>query len=196
MNLAHLGDALDHWKGSLIELIGGKDMRVVPMFTDDNPWAEQQIEVYARLLHLNPGDVLKKDLRFCASTRHDYFHDLGEHDLFLDPDTGVAPDDNGATEKHVLASEIAGLVAVAPSRLLLIYQHASRDKEGLPKKLKSLHSTKGLNTCDIFAYDSGAVSVVVISQNRERAQGALARLQCWLGPIAATRIIGPSISKD
>jgi len=44
MKLAHLGDALDHWKGSVIELIGGKNLRVVPMFTDSNPWTGEQIE--------------------------------------------------------------------------------------------------------------------------------------------------------
>ena len=73
MNLAHLGDALDHWKGSLIELIGGKNVRVVPMFTDDKPWTEQQIEAYARLLRIRPEAVLKRDGCFSGKTRTSYF---------------------------------------------------------------------------------------------------------------------------
>jgi hypothetical protein len=189
MKLTHLGDALDHWKGSLIELIGGKRLRVVPMFTDRDLWTEKQIGAYARLLHLRPEDVLKRDSRFSGKTRTSYFCDLGEHDLFLDPDTGIAPDDKNAKKEHVRISEIAGRLSAAPSRMLLIYQHASRDKDGLRKKLNSLHSTDGLQGCDIFAYDSGSVSMLVISQHHERARGALACLKSWLGPIAATRIV-------
>ena len=183
MNLGHLGDALDHWKGSLIELIGGKNVRVVPMFTDDKPWTEQQIEAYARLLRIRPEAVLKRD--GCFSGR------IGDHDLFLDPDTGIAPDDKNAKKEHIRTSEIAGLLSAAPSRMLLIYQHASRDKDGLQKKLNSLHSTKSLTRCDIFAYDSGSVSMLVITEDHERAHGVLDCLNCWLGPIASARIVRP-----
>jgi hypothetical protein len=194
MNLAHLGDALDHWKGSLIELIGGRNVRVVPMFTDDKPWTEQQIEAYARLLHLKPEDILKGDIVFSGKTRRDYFHDLGENDLFLDPDTGIAPDGERAKKGHIRLSEIASLLSGSPSRMLLIYQHASRNKRGLIKKLNLLRG--GLAECDIFAYDSGSVGMVFIFRNRERSHEALARLKHWLGPMASTRIIEPSASKD
>ena len=44
MKLAHLGDALDHWKGSLIELIGERRVRAVPMLTDRDDWTEQHVE--------------------------------------------------------------------------------------------------------------------------------------------------------
>ena len=191
MKLAHLGDALDHWEGSLIDLIGGKNVRVVPMLTDHDGWTEEQIEAYARLLHLKPEDILKRDIPFSSETRHGYFCDLGEHDLFLDPDTGIAPDKK-AKKEHVRFSEIAGLLSASPSRMLLIYQHASRNNDGLRKKLNLLRSTKGLRGCNIFAYDSGSVSMVVISQDRERAQEALARLKLWLGSIASTRVVGLS----
>ena len=196
MKLAHLGDALDRWKGSLIELIGGKSVRVVPMFTDRDNWTQEQIEAYARLLHVKPEDVLKGDIVFSGETRRDYFQDLGENDLFLDPDTGIAAGDERAEKEHIRVSEIAGLLSAAPSRMLLIYQHASRDKHGLRKKLNSLHSDKSLNGCDIFAYDSGAVAMVAISRDRQRTHEALARLKCWLGPIAAKRVVEPSASKD
>jgi hypothetical protein len=197
MNLDHLGDALGHWKGSLIELICTEGVRVVPMLTDPDRWTEQHIETYARLLHLRPEDIFKKgdgDL-FSSKTRDTYFRDLGHQDLFLDPDTGIAPDDKDAEKKHIRTSEIAGLLSAAPSRMLLIYQHASRDKDGLRKKLILVRSTNGLAGCEIFAYDSGAVGMVVISQNRERSHRALARLKCWLGPVASTRIVESPTSK-
>jgi len=190
MKLARLGDALDHWKGSLIELIGDKRLRVVPMLTDRDRCTQQHFETYARLLHRKPEDVLKKEkgALFSKRTRHGYFCDLEEHDLFLDPDTGIASDKK-AQKEHVSFSEIARLLSESRSRMLLIYQHASREKDGLREKLNLLRSTEGLRGCDIFAYDSGAVSMVVISQNRGRSDKALARLKCWLGPVAATRII-------
>jgi hypothetical protein len=194
MKLAHLGDALDHWKGSLIELIGGKNMRVVPMLTDHDGWTERQIKAYARLLHVKPEDVRKRDILFSSKTRHGYFCDLGEHDLFLDPDTGIAPDEK-AKKEHIKLSEIADLIKESPPRMLLIYQHSSRKKDGFGEKLKLLRSTERLKGCHIFAYDSGSVSMVVISQDCERAHEALARLKCWLGPIASTRIVELSTSK-
>jgi hypothetical protein len=191
MNLDHLGDALDHWKGSLIELICTEGVRVVPMLTDRDRWTEQHVETYARLLHLRPEDIFKKGERdlFSSKARDTYFRDLGQHDLFLDPDTGIAPDDKDAEKEHIRTSEIAGLLSAAPSRMLLIYQHASRDKDGLRKKLNSLH--KSLNGYDIFAYDSGSVSMLVITKDHERARGALDCLRCWLGPIAPARILKP-----
>ncbi len=190
MNRAHLGDALDHWKGSVIEVISDKKLQVVPMLTDRDQWTQEDFETYARLLHRKPEDVLKngKGDLFSSRTRRRYFCDLGEHDLFLDPDTGIAPDEK-AQEQHVRPSEIAGLISQSRSRILLIYQHASRKKDGLVEKLKLLRRAEGLRGCDIFAYDSGAVSMVVISQNRERTDKALACLKSWLGPVAATRII-------
>jgi hypothetical protein len=145
-------------------------------------------------LHLKPEDVLKKDTLFSSKTRHRYFCDLGEHDLFLDPDTGIAPDKK-ANKRHVRPSEIVCLLSGSTSRMLLIYQHASRKKGGLREKLDLLRSTEGLRACDIFAYDSGAVGMVVISRNRERSHRALARLKCWLGPLASARIVESPASK-
>ena len=190
MNLTHLGDALDHWKGSVIELIGGKRVLVVPMFTDLDHWTHEDIETYARLLHLNPYNILKKgegDL-FSANTRGSYFCNLGKGDMFLDPDTGIAPDKT-AEEKHVCPSEIACLLAESKSRILLIYQHASRDKDGVREKLKLLRSTDSLEGCHVFAYDSGAASMVVISRNRERIDKARACLKSWLCGVASSRIV-------
>ena len=190
MNLAHLGDALDHWKGSLLTVIGSKGLRVVPMLTDRARWTEQHFETYARLLKCSPENVLKKansDL-FSSVTRQSYFCNLGRNDLFLDPDTGIASDKK-AKKEHVSPSEIAALLSESRSRMILIYQHASREKDGPRKKLDLLREAQGLTECGIFAYDSGAVSMVVISRNRERTDKALARLKSWLGPVASTRII-------
>jgi hypothetical protein len=163
------------------------------MFTGNNQWSEEQIEAYARLLRLNPGDVLNKATPFSGKTRHDYFSELGEDDLFLDPDTGIAPDEKAETQ-HISFSEIAGLLPEATSRMLLIYQHASRNKNGLREKLTRL--SKCLGGSELFAYDSGSVGMVVISRDRDRVRQTLVRLKCWLGPVASARIVEPSDLMD
>jgi hypothetical protein len=164
-------------------------LQVIPMLTDPGRWTEEDIKTYARLLHVRPNDILKegKDDLFSNGTRGSYFCDFGEHDLFLDPDTGIAP--KKARKEHISFSEIATLLSKSKSRMLLIYQHASRNKAGLREKLKLLRKAEGLEGCHMFAYDSGAVSMVVISRNRERTDRTRDRFKSWLGPIASTRII-------
>lgn len=188
MNLSHLGDALDYWKGSVIEMMRDGKLQVVPMFTDLAEWAQEDIETYARLLHVEPDDILKrgKDDLFSNATRDNYFRNLGEHDLFLDPDTGIALSRKAA--RYVVPSEIIGLLPESRSRVLLIYQHASRKANGVKEKLKSLRDTECLEGCVSFAYDCGAVSMVVISRSRKRTGKILAQLK-WLSPVASRRIV-------
>jgi len=156
--------------------------------TDRDDWTEQHVEASARLLRLHPRDVLKKDALFSSATRDAYFHDLREYDLFLDPDTGIADD---RKNEHIRPSEIARLLSESASKVLLIYQHASRKKNGFRERLNLLQSTEGLKGCEMFAYDSGSVAMVVISRDSTRLQQALARLKCWLGPTASARILKP-----
>jgi len=190
LKIAHLRDALDHWKGSLIDVIGDEGLNVVPMLTDRNEWTQEHFETYARLLCRKPENVLKKERGdlFSNRTRHGYFCNMDEGDLFLDPDTGIAPDEK-AEKEHINLSEIVSLLPAPSSRMLLIYQHASREKDGPRKKLQLLRDTQGLRECGIFAYDSGMVSMIGISRNRDRTDKASARLKIWLGPVASTRII-------
>jgi hypothetical protein len=188
MRLDHLGDALDHWKGSVIRLVKSERLKVLPMLTDQDRWSPEDFKAYARLLGRRPQDFLRKDALFAKSSRAAYFRLPPRRDVFLDPDTGIASELK-ANEKRVKPSEIATLLKGSPSRMLLIYQHASRKKDGIRDKLGLLRSTEGLKRCHLFAYDSGAASMVFISKNKKRIQKALARLQCWLGPVARTRII-------
>jgi hypothetical protein len=189
MNLKHLGDALDHWKGSVIELIGDKKLRVVPMFTDHEPWPQPHLDTYAKLLRREPEDILKKGVRFSKNSRDAYFSNLGKEDLFLDPDTGIASEEN-AKEKHVKPSEIAILLEESGSRMLLIYQHRLLfRRDGFREKLNLLRSTVSPKDCPMFAYDSGTVSMVVISQSQKRIKEASERIHSCLGLVASARII-------
>jgi hypothetical protein len=54
VNSKFLGDALDHWKGSLLSILSSKELiknvAVEPMITDVRPWLKQNLETYRRLL--------------------------------------------------------------------------------------------------------------------------------------------------
>ena len=73
--------------------------------------------------------------------------------------------------------------------MLLIYQHASHEKDG-PKR-EAGPASKGVASeiASMFAYDSGAVSMVVISRNRNRTDKALEQLKSWFSPVASMRIV-------
>ncbi|MCJ7744334.1 MAG: hypothetical protein MUO99_07250, partial [Dehalococcoidales bacterium] len=91
MNAKHLGDALDHWKGSIIQRMEGllERIAVIPMITDDKPWDDKKIETYSRLLSVDRKLVMKV-MEWNKTTREnrgDYFRNIHHRgDLFLDPD--------------------------------------------------------------------------------------------------------------
>jgi len=195
MDLKHLGDALDHWKGSLIELLGEKNLGVVrnlqlvPMLTDQKPWTQQNLETYAKLLRRETNNIFRKDEPFSHSKNapDSYLRNLGENDLFFDRDTGIAPDQN-ATIKHVKPSEVAWILGEAPTRMRMIYQHKwQRNKmTDTPKRVLLI---EGLREFHGFAYNADAVAMVLIPCDQVRVAKASQRIRDWLGPIASGRII-------
>jgi hypothetical protein len=107
MKLTYLGDAFDHWKGSVIAHLGRilHGLRIVPMFTDllnaGHPWTDELIAMYASLLQ-SPNGVVMSDRRLDRDSRVGYFSDKrleGEFDLFLDPDRGLCR--NGRDPSYV-----------------------------------------------------------------------------------------------
>jgi hypothetical protein len=187
MNLKHLGDALDHWKGSVMDLVDDNNLRVLPMLTDQHRWTKNHFDVYAKLLRRKTNDILKKNVLFPCQTRSDYFTGLPEYDLFIDPDTGIASDKNRKKE-HISAAEIASLLPRSSSRLLMIYQNRFVMKE-MKETLKRVLAFEGLTEFHLFAYAAGAVGMVFISRSPKRIAEALTRLRSFLGPVASARII-------
>lgn len=176
MNIRHLGDAHDHWKGSLIGMLEPvlREIHVLPMFTDDSPeavWTDERLNLYARLLRVPATRVLHRQLRFTHQTRADYFQKAEElnprFDLFADPDTGIATGRKGSP-KHVALQEMARLLPPSSSRLLLVYQHSSRATDYIKDCLKKLSSAAALRGCHFFAYWAGNVSMVFASRDKSR----------------------------
>lgn len=188
MNLKHLGDAFDHWKGSVLKLIPSQNLQIVPMFTDRRKWSQRHRIAYANLLQRKQEDIWRPTKQFSNETRGHYFDNMGDSDLFLDPDTGIASGKR-AKDSHLRVSEISSLLKKSKRRVLFIYQHSSRKKDWLTRKLETLRSTTDLKGSSMFAYDSGPVSMIIISMSKTRVGEARRRLRHSLGPISRSRIV-------
>ena len=132
MNLKYLGDALDHWKGSLFRRLCYRnllsDLHVDPMITDERPWTEEELSIYDRLLNLESVGKLVNSQRTFTVQRQDYFNSIDHRgDLFLDPDTGIAA--INITRKHVAIKEIDFLLMKNKSRVIAVYQHNAQGTE-------------------------------------------------------------------
>src|SRR5579872_798805 len=104
MNLDYLGDALDHWKGSLFEYLRAKnllrDFVVDPMATDRERWHEADFSLFARLLRIGPDQIIRHEASLLA--RAQYFAEIAPGgDIFLDPDTGIATSGSSEAAKYV-----------------------------------------------------------------------------------------------
>jgi hypothetical protein len=173
MNINHLGDALDHWKGCIIQSVEKHlhNLRVVPMFTDDDvttTWSPKRLRLYAELLHINTNDILHRRLRFESAERNTYFAELrGDYDLFIDPDTGIAPKSR-FDGQHIRPGDIASLLPDDTKRVLMIYQHSSRETDWVDACLSRVVRHEPHRACWAFAYRGGDASMVFIARSRGR----------------------------
>jgi len=190
MNLDHLGDVLDHWKGSVLTQIRDKLMglHVIPMFTDKDRWPADCLGAYAKLLRVELPQVLNELVPSGKDDRMGYFKEItqGNCDLFLDPDTGISPESK-CTKKHIEPEEIRDLLRKSPQRILLIYQHRFRSKDPFREKLKQLR--RYLPTCYSFAYSAGPVAMVFISNCGQRISDVYEYIFSLVGSVPKPRLV-------
>jgi hypothetical protein len=207
MNQTHLGDALDHWKGSLFEFLEREtllcDFAVDSMTSDGQPWPEDDLALYARLLRIQRRQILHHRCSLNAR-RTDYFAEISHAgDLFLDPDTGIKtsgcrqPDD-----QYVKPMEIAALleraargVRAAP-RVVVVYQHVSRRTPDarLCACIRALaDEVEGAAWC---AYKSSTVVMLFLSREPSRIEAIAEALRRFLGRQAERRIGSGTITAD
>ena len=76
-----MGDALDHWKGSLFEFLQGTELlwnfAVDPMLTDRPSWREADFELLTRLLRIDRSRILPHNA--ALSQRPQYFAEITHH---------------------------------------------------------------------------------------------------------------------
>src|SRR3954468_3753846 len=127
MNLRYLGDALDHWKGSLFAHLVSDgalhDLSVDAMASDAEQWSANDWLLFAKLCKVNERQVIKHD-QLLAVNRPEYFGEIiHDGDLFLDPDTGIATGRVADDSQYLIVNELHDLLERAPKKVIAVYQH-------------------------------------------------------------------------
>ena len=191
MNLSYIGDALDHWKGSLFEFLEGEgllhDFLVDPMASDRQAWEESDFELLARLLRVRRGQILDHRARLTDRTR--YFAEI-EHkgDIFLDPDTGIATGRVTHQEKYVQLRDLWALLGSGLNRLIVVYQHVRAQKcaNRVDKVVGVVSSTSvSPSWC---SYESGSVAMLFFSLADYRIANVASAFRRQLGRHSQGRI--------
>lgn len=183
-----MGDALDHWKGSLFESLQAagilRDFAVDPMATDNQPWTQDDRTVFARLLRVSPSQLLRHSATLQERAR--YFGEI-EHrgDLFLDPDTGVATGKVKAWRKYVKPAELAGFLD--DNRVIAVYQHV-RARVGPRVDAVVRKVSGGVGALAWASYESGTVAMIFFSKSRSRIHAVADHFRGILGRQADGRV--------
>jgi hypothetical protein len=191
MNLKFLGDAFDHWKGSLFDSLRAArvlhDFAVDPMASDVKSWKPEDFRLFARLLRITPAHLIPHRVPF--QDRVGYFDEISHAgDLFLDPDTGVATGPVKEPDHYLYPSEIKQLLDASANRLLIIYQHvrARQVADRVDDVLRILRGQIGaFNWC---TYESGTVAMVFLARTRARTTLVARHFGRILGRHASGRI--------
>jgi hypothetical protein len=196
LNLTFLGDALDHWKGSLFEsLQQGRivdRLAVDPMASDLSSWRDEDFQLFARLLRVGAHQVIHHQAGLVQRRR--YFEEIKhEGDPFLDPDTGVATGHVARPKQYVMPSEIAGLLH-AGGRMVIVYQHvrAQRVRARVDAVLSALAATAG--PAGWCSYESGTVALLFLSRKGARTSTVADHFRAMLGRHAGGRIRGGTLA--
>jgi hypothetical protein len=189
MNLTFLGDALDHWKGSLFESLTRegifRNFAVDPMASDLPAWQPDDFRLFAELLRVDRSQIVEH--QSTLSDRSTYFAEINHlGDLFLDPDTGVATGKRRPSQQHITASEIAGLLV--PDRVLVVYQHvrARRVCDRVDAVCQVIRSQ--MSPCHWCSYESGTVALIFLARTAERISTVARHFSSLLGRHAVGRI--------
>jgi len=188
MNLRYLGDALDHWKGSLFSILAERellnDLAVDPMATDQSAWRAEDFELYAMLLRIASTRVLRHQRTLAA--RSAYFAEIRHSgDIFLDPDTGIATGAVKAKVQYVEPADVCRLLFSGMNRAVVVYQHvrAQRTCDRVDAVVRVFPSE--IRWC---SYESGSVAMMFFSMAPWRVEELTGWLNEFLGRHAAGRI--------
>jgi len=183
MKIDHLGDALDHWKGSILLQSSQwtKDLKAEPMITydpDKDHWNREEFMVYSRLLGLPLTHVLQHEWK--QSNRCEYFKETQrqvEGDIFVDPSTGIEP--NNFDRNHIRVEELLGLMK--QDNLVLLYQHRRQGgklRQTIEQVVKQIHAVQ--KVCG-FTYEATSVAMLFLSRSPERLTPIREHLEKLLG---------------
>ncbi len=190
MNLAYLGDALDHWKGSLFEYLQARsvlrDFAVDPMATDRDQWGEADFSLFADLLRIKRHQIIPHEASLLS--RALYFAEIAHGgDIFLDPDTGIATSGSSQREKYVMPAELATLLRSTHGRIVAVYQHVRAQKTSVRVDVCLAEVAKeiAIGWC---SYESSTVAMLFLCEEELRTRKIADTLNGLLGRHANRRV--------
>lgn len=192
MNLQYLGDALDHWKGSVFEGLQQDkqliDFRVDAMVSDSDKWATGDWSLFASLLRITPSQIVRHKANL-NKTRDDYFAEVPRNgDLFLDPDTGIMTGSVKDLCQYLKPCELIRLLEADQRRMLVVYQHvrAQRTRDRIEQVLSTVRAVRKVFYC--ASYESGTVAMLFFTLDKSRVTSLERYYRAFLGNHADRRI--------
>ncbi|MGK3964067.1 hypothetical protein WMF38_07790 [Sorangium sp. So ce118] len=182
-----LGDALDFWKGSFLDVLRScspspLDLRVLPMFTGSG-WNAAEIDTYARILGVS-ATALLVTAQLTKAGRAGYFARCSRQitgDVFIDPDIGIETSRPGPA--YVSVDEVIALLA--QDNVVAVYQHRPRrGRAPWLVKYVALVSAKGAIT---IGYESAQVGMLFVTRSSARGVALRLALSTRLGAVASAR---------
>lgn len=174
MNRLYLGDALDHWKGSLLQRLQEKKLLVrlsiEAMASDAADWKSPDWKLLADLLRVSPAQIVRHPTTLNGD-RAGYFEEIPKTgDVFLDPDTGIATGGVKNRSQYLFASEIHALLATPAGRVVAVYQHIRAMTTRT--RLTAIMSTLGVAREAFYScsYESPTVAMLFFSTAAQRIE--------------------------
>jgi hypothetical protein len=190
VNLKYLADALDYWKGGVLNFLEGRrlldSLLVEPMLSDPEAWTGEQWSLFAGLLRVS-GDQIVRHRQSLTADRPAYFQEIPPFEtIFLDPDTGLCTSRVASPAQYVFPEELRSLLGGAPNRLLIVYQHVRGSVHG---RLNDV--TRAIQVCaprvGCSSYESATAALLFLSQS-DRYMGVAEAFRSLLGPQYDVRV--------
>ena len=192
MNLKYLGDALDHWKGSLFERLQNENLFreffVDAMASDAVEWQIADWKLFANLLRVKDAQVVRHNCSL-VTDRAAYFGEITQKgDLFLDPDTGIATGRVSNASQYLFGNELNGLLDRGPKGVVAVYQHirAQKTRDRLHNVVNTVKlPNRPLSCC---SYESGTVAMLFLSRSDARIDSISQDFKRLLGSRVTRRV--------
>jgi len=192
MKLEFLGDALDHFKGSVFEALQSSNILenflVDGMISDIDNWAPEHLSLYANLLRVKRHQIVEHKAHLDIN-RKSYFDEIPQSgDLFLDPDTGIKTSPVNEVQKYLKKEELLSLMKSQKQRVVAVYQHKSRKdlKLRVDDILKYLRL--GEPDCNCLSYLAGNVALLFFCFQPERIEAIRGHFHKFLGSRSDNRV--------
>ncbi len=192
MKLEFLGDALDHFKGSVFEALQSSNILenflVDGMISDIDNWAPEHLSLYAKLLRVKRHQIVEHKAHLDIN-RKSYFDEIPQSgDLFVDPDTGIKTSPVNEVQKYLKKEELFSLMKNQKQRVVAVYQHKSRKDLRLRVDDVLKYLRLGDPNCKCLSYFAGNVALLFFCFQLDRIEAIRAHFHKFLGYRADNRV--------